>query len=199
MENGFQVTILDSEAPEGWNFDWTLVWPSIWTYVVFGSIGQFFRKLGHKERPKLDKIHYNRLKRHYNFIFCDSVSRQMFDMENQIFFKNMKGKGNISWRDTRVTPSDTCDTAFLAHFLKIAFFSYFSWTGPNGYISPSETAVLKQLCDQILNKNFFYQDVSFLCSHIYLYCKACIIFFSKSFVKQKACIHYKVLSTIPTI
>ena len=45
----------------------------------------------------------------------------MCDMENQIFFKNMKGKANISWRDTWVTPSDTCDTAFLAHFLEIAF------------------------------------------------------------------------------
>ena len=42
-------------------------------------------------------------------------------MLNQIFFKNMKVKGNISCRDTWVTPSDTCDTAFLAYFLKIAF------------------------------------------------------------------------------
>ena len=48
--------------------------------------------------------------------------RQICDMVNQIFFKNMKGKGNISWRDTRVTLSDTCDTAFLAQFLKITFF-----------------------------------------------------------------------------
>ena len=45
----------------------------------------------------------------------------MCDMVNQIFFKNMKGKGNISWSDTWLTPSDTCDTAFLAYFLKIAF------------------------------------------------------------------------------
>ena len=33
----------------------------------------------------------------------------------------MKGKGNISWRDSWVTPNDTYDTAFLAHFLKIEF------------------------------------------------------------------------------
>ena len=69
----------------------------------------------------------------------------MCDMVNQIFFKNMKGKDNINWRNTRVTPSDTCDTAFLATFLKKCLLSYFSWTGPNGYISPSKTALLKQL------------------------------------------------------
>ena len=37
--------------------------------------------------------------RRYNFIFCDSVSHQMCDKINQIFFENMKGKGNISYRD----------------------------------------------------------------------------------------------------
>ena len=45
-------------------------------------------------------MHYNRLVRRYNFIFCESVSRQMCDMLNQIFFKNKKGKGNITGRDT---------------------------------------------------------------------------------------------------
>ena len=60
----------------------------------------------------MDNIHYNRLIRRYNFIFCDSVSRQMCDMVNKIFFNDMKGKDNISWRDTGVTPSEACDTAF---------------------------------------------------------------------------------------
>ena len=64
--------------------------------MVFSFIGEVFRKLGHNEIPKLDNIHYNRLIRRYNFIFCDSVSLQMCDMVYQIFFKNMKGKGNIS-------------------------------------------------------------------------------------------------------
>ena len=120
MENGFQVTILDSKAPESWSFDWILVWPSILTYVVFSSIGQVSKKLGHYKRPKLDNIHYNRLIRRYNFIFCDSVSSLMCVMVNQIFCKYMKGKSNISWRDTWVTPSDTCDIAFLAYFQKNA-------------------------------------------------------------------------------
>ena len=45
----------------------------------------------------------------------------MCDMLNQIFLKNMKDKGTISLRDTWVTPSHTCDTGFLAHFLKKSF------------------------------------------------------------------------------
>ena len=44
-------------------------------------------------------IHYNRLIRHYYFKFCYSVSHQMCDMANQIFFKNIKGRGIISRRD----------------------------------------------------------------------------------------------------
>ena len=68
--------------------------------MVFIFIGHVSRNLGHYERPKLDNIHYIRLIRRYNFISCDSVSRQMCDMVNQIVFKNMEGKGNISWYDT---------------------------------------------------------------------------------------------------
>ena len=54
-------------------------------------------------------------------MFCASVSRQMCDMVNQLFVKNTKGKGNISWRDTWVTPSDSCDTAFKHISKKMRF------------------------------------------------------------------------------
>ena len=57
----------------------------------------------------------------------------------------MKAKGNISWRDTRVTPSDTCDTAFFAHFLKYAFYALsVEWAILTKFTEPNcstETAV----------------------------------------------------------
>ena len=52
------------------------------------------------KETKLDNLLYNRLARRFTFIFCDSVSCEMCDLVNQIFFKNMKVKGNNSWRDT---------------------------------------------------------------------------------------------------
>ena len=45
----------------------------------------------------------------------------MCDTLQLILFKNIKEIGIISWRDTRVTPSDPRDTAFQAHFLKTVF------------------------------------------------------------------------------
>ena len=68
----------------------------------------------------------------------------MCDLVNKIFVKNIKGKGNISWRDTWVTPSDTYDTAFLAYFLKFAFQAI--------SVEPSKTGVLKQLWVQMNRK-----------------------------------------------
>ena len=65
MENGFQVTILDSKALESWNFNWILIWPSILSYKIFNFIGKVSRDLGHYERHKLGNIHYIRLLRHY--------------------------------------------------------------------------------------------------------------------------------------
>ena len=32
--------------------------------------------------------------------YTKCVPRQMCDILNQVFLKDMKGKGNISWRDT---------------------------------------------------------------------------------------------------
>ena len=49
----------------------------------------------------------------------------------------------LEWH--QVTPV----TLLFCIFPKNCLLSYFSWTGPNGYISPSETAVLKQLCTTI--------------------------------------------------
>ena len=40
---------------------------------------------------------------------------------------------------------------FLKLFSKNWLLCYFSWTGPNGHISPSETAVLKQLCVLVIS------------------------------------------------
>ena len=96
MENGCQVTILDSEAQERWNLDWRLAWPSILSYGVLSCIWQVYTEPRHFERPKIGDIHYNRLLGHYYFQFCDSVSRQICDLVKKIFFTNMKGRGIIS-------------------------------------------------------------------------------------------------------
>ena len=81
----------------------------------------------------------------------------MCDMANQIFFKNMKGKGTISWRDTRVTPSDTCDTAFLAHFLKNAFYALsVEWAILTKFTEPNcstETAVCVNRASKSLSRS----------------------------------------------
>ena len=59
----------------------------------------------------------------------------------------MKGKGFISWRDTWVTPSDTCDFAFfLANFQKKMPFKIFQlnwakWIHFTKQICSTETAV----------------------------------------------------------
>ena len=82
---------------------------------------QVSTELGHLEAPLLGYIQYKRLKLHYYLKFCDIVSHLMCDTLRLILFKNMKDMGIISWRDTRVTPSDTRDTDFQANFLKTAF------------------------------------------------------------------------------
>ena len=58
------------------------------------------------------------------------------------------GSFQLAWHS--VTPCDTTFRGFIGTFPKNYFSSYFSWTGPNGNISPSATAVLKQLWAQPL-------------------------------------------------
>ena len=121
MGNGFQVTILYSEALESWNLDWILIWPSILSYMIFSCLGLVSREKGHYKRPKLGNIHYNWLLGHYNFKLCDSVSQQMFDVVEQIFLKNMIGRGIISLSDVKWHLVSTNFVLFGAHFLKTAF------------------------------------------------------------------------------
>ena len=63
----------------------------------------------------------------------------------------MKGKGTISWCDTQVTPSDTCDTAFLVDFLKNAVFALsVEWAILTKFTEPNcstETAVSSSLME----------------------------------------------------
>ena len=121
MGNGFQVTILYSEALESWNLDWILIWPSILSYMIFSCLGLVSREKGHYKRPKLGNIHYNWLLGHYNFKFCDSVSHQMCDVVEQIFLKNMIGRGIISSCNIEWHLASPIFVLFGAHFLKTAF------------------------------------------------------------------------------
>ena len=129
MENGCQVTILDSEALESWNLDWILIWPSILSHKVFGCIWLVSRELRHYKRPKIDNIHYGRPLGHYNFKFCDSVSPQMCDLVKEIYLKNMKVRGFISLSDTKWQLVVTIFVVFLSPFPKKCLLGSFSWMG----------------------------------------------------------------------
>ena len=86
----------------------------------------------------------------------------MCNMLNEIFFKNMKGKEG--WYQLAWHLSDTkwhLQHCFLVHFQNKNL-SHFSWTGLNGKISPSETAVLKPLCDR--NWNMLHENSNQTCS-----------------------------------
>ena len=42
-ENGFQVTILDSQALESWYLDWILIWTSVLSYNILSTeTAEFF-------------------------------------------------------------------------------------------------------------------------------------------------------------
>ena len=45
--NCFQVTIWNTEALGSWNLNFTLIWPSFLSYIVFGCLDQVSRELGH--------------------------------------------------------------------------------------------------------------------------------------------------------
>ena len=80
-------------------------------------------------------------------------------MANQIFFKNMKGKGTFSWRDTRVTPSDTCDTAFLAHFLKNAFYALsVEWAILTKFTEPNCSTETAVCCKLLLFQKYIFTN-----------------------------------------
>ena len=121
MWNGFQVTILDSDMLGSQNLDSVLIQPSFICWKIFSCLGQVSRELQHPELPKLGNIHWNRLKIHYYLIFCDSVSLQIRDMVNQIFFKNMICRGIISWRDTQWYPVTPLFWLLPAHFVRTVF------------------------------------------------------------------------------
>ena len=111
---------MDSEILWSLNLDSVLIQPNITSCKIVSCLGQVSMELGHKDQ-KLRNIHGNRLKRHNYIIFCDSVSRQWCDMVKQIFFKNLIGRGNISWLDTQWYPMTPLFGHLLAHFLKAAF------------------------------------------------------------------------------
>ena len=60
----------------------------------------------------------------------------------------MKDTSIISWRDTRVIPSDTCDTAIQAHFLK----SFFKCFIPFLYTVIIRVSYLLLIIDMLSNK-----------------------------------------------